>query len=216
MKKLHPNIVSAAKANNLARHERAVERYYLNPKTCRQCAGVIPLKGSSYVTRKKVFCSHSCSAIHHNSGRRLKPKPCGYCKVEFVAHDNETHCSHTCSQGTRRKTYIERWLAGKEDGNRGSFRDALSQYVRRWLIETRGEKCEKCGWKEVNTKTGKIPLQIDHIDGDYRRTVPENLEILCPNCHSLTPTYGGSNRGKGREGRRDRRLRKRNAGLAEK
>lgn len=42
-------------------------------------------------------------------------------------------------------------------------------------------------------------MQIDHIDGDYKNCRPENLRILCPNCHSLTPTFGALNKGKGRK-----------------
>ncbi|MFE2923111.1 HNH endonuclease signature motif containing protein [Streptomyces goshikiensis] len=41
-----------------------------------------------------------------------------------------------------------------------------------------------------------LPLEIDHINGDWRDNRPENLRFLCPNCHSTTDTYRG--RGKGR------------------
>ena len=32
----------------------------------------------------------------------------------------------------------------------------------------------------------------------------ENLAVLCPNCHSITPTYKALNMGHGRKHRRDR------------
>ncbi|KOT94182.1 MULTISPECIES: HNH endonuclease signature motif containing protein [Streptomyces] len=44
-----------------------------------------------------------------------------------------------------------------------------------------------------------IPLEVDHIDGDWRNNRVENLRLLCPNCHSVTDTYRG--RGKGRASR---------------
>lgn len=53
--------------------------------------------------------------------------------------------------------------------------------------------CMKCGWAEVNPHTGLIPTEVNHIDGNRRNCRPENLEILCPNCHSLTPTHKGAN-----------------------
>lgn len=53
--------------------------------------------------------------------------------------------------------------------------------------------CEECGWAEKSTN-GRLPLEIDHINGDSRDNRIENLRILCPNCHSLKPTHRGSNR----------------------
>ncbi len=50
--------------------------------------------------------------------------------------------------------------------------------------------CEHCGWAE-KTIDGYIPLELDHINGDRHDNRIENLRILCPNCHSLTPTYRG-------------------------
>ena len=41
-----------------------------------------------------------------------------------------------------------------------------------------------------------IPLELDHINGDNSDNRLENLALLCPNCHALTPTYRGKNKGK--------------------
>lgn len=38
-----------------------------------------------------------------------------------------------------------------------------------------------------------IPLELDHIDGDNHNNELVNLRLLCPNCHSQTPTYRGKN-----------------------
>lgn len=54
-------------------------------------------------------------------------------------------------------------------------------------------KCQKCGWGEINPVTKLVPLQIHHIDGDCLNNDEKNLELLCPNCHSLTETYGSLN-----------------------
>lgn len=59
-------------------------------------------------------------------------------------------------------------------------------------------KCSLCGWGETNPYTNTIPLEIDHIDGNAENNSEENLRLICPNCHSLTPTYRGANRGYGR------------------
>jgi 5-methylcytosine-specific restriction endonuclease McrA len=69
------------------------------------------------------------------------------------------------------------------------------------LAETFGEKCSDCGWSKVHPKTGKVPVQVDHIDGNPSNHSPQNLRLLCPNCHSLTSTYGALNKGNGRKER---------------
>lgn len=52
-------------------------------------------------------------------------------------------------------------------------------------------KCQICGLFEwMGTK---LSLHIDHINGDCHDNREENIRLLCPNCHSLTPTYCGRN-----------------------
>ena len=60
-------------------------------------------------------------------------------------------------------------------------------------------KCSECGWGEINQHTGTIPLELEHIDGNPYNNSPDNVTLLCPNCHSLTSTYKGANKGHGRK-----------------
>lgn len=53
--------------------------------------------------------------------------------------------------------------------------------------------CELCGWAEKSLD-GRIPVELDHINGDNRDNRIENLRILCPNCHSLQLTHRGKNK----------------------
>lgn len=57
------------------------------------------------------------------------------------------------------------------------------------------EQCEECGWA-VKSIDGRIPLELDHINGNSSDNQLDNLRILCPNCHSLKPTHRGRNIGK--------------------
>jgi len=87
------------------------------------------------------------------------------------------------------------WLVGEVSG--ASAVVTVSDHVRRYLFE-RQASCWVCGWAEVHPVTGRIPLHIDHIDGDWSNNQPPNLRLLCPNCHALTASYGALNRGRGR------------------
>ena len=49
------------------------------------------------------------------------------------------------------------------------------------------KKCEVCGLEKWNEKD--ISLEMHHIDGDRMNNELENLQILCPNCHSQTTNY---------------------------
>ena len=59
------------------------------------------------------------------------------------------------------------------------------------------EKCytDICPIKGSEWCGRRIALHLDHINGDNRDYRPENLRILCPNCHSQTDTYCGRNKG---------------------
>lgn len=185
----------AGKIGNIKRAENIKKRYEENPKKCKHCGKVIPYE----FRHMKVFCDHSCSAIFNNKlrGWRIEKNKCKNCGKEC---DN-TFCSRKCVRDYEYNENIMLWKSGDKSGLT-SYN--ICGFVRRYMFEKYESKCCKCGWCEVNKKTGNVPLQINHIDGDHKNNSEDNLELVCPNCHSLTENFGSLNRGKGRNKRRQR------------
>lgn len=177
-------------------------------KTCPQCENDFRI-GRGFKSVENVYCSHSCAATATNVRNPKKPKKtkvvkkCDYCLVSDVYRKNK-YCSVSCSSQARSDAVINSWLSGSVSG---STAVGVSSAVRRYLIRQSGNRCSSLtcsvpgGFSEVNPTTGKVPLEINHIDGNWKNNLPSNLEVLCPNCHSLTPNYKALNKGNGRPGR---------------
>lgn len=126
-------------------------------------------------------------------------KTCLNCGKE-LADSRKKYCDNKCQAEYQHKEWITRWKEGKESGLKGEY--GISVHIKKYLFEKYSNKCCKCGWGETNPYSGTIPLEIDHIDGDYTNNSEDNLQLLCPNCHSLTSTYKGANKGRGRKDRK--------------
>lgn len=89
---------------------------------------------------------------------------------------------------------IERYL---EDGGYESFKSYTfsKNSFKRYILNTRKNVCNVCGLPDVwNGK--RLVLQLDHIDGDAMNNKLDNIQLICPNCHSQTDTFCGRNIGK--------------------
>ena len=126
---------------------------------------------------------------------------CLNCDKEFnynPANKTGKYCCCQCNSDHKKKEYIAKWKMGEVCGGSGF---QVSAFVRNYLLNEADNRCSICGWSETNPHTGKVPLQIDHIDGDPFNHSPSNLRVVCPNCHALTETFGSKNKGKGRYSR---------------
>ena len=101
-------------------------------------------------------------------------------------------CSWKCQHDFHRKIRTQTLESGSY------FVVQTTTFLRNYLIRRLGERCSKCGWSERHPVTNKVPVEVEHIDGNWRNYHVDNLTLLCPNCHSLTPTFRGLNRGRGR------------------
>lgn len=187
--------------------ERSLREYYKNPNCCKQCNEIIVVGKSEKPSdaRKKQFCNSSCAASYNNQGVRRNCKDdvdydsqnlCLNCGQGILRE--RKYCSNKCQQEYEQKEWEKKWFAGEVNGNHNSVWADHSKRVRTYLFNKYNGKCSKCGWGETNPYTGTIPLEVEHIDGNANNTTPENVTLLCPNCHSLTATYKGANKGNGR------------------
>ena len=184
--------------------QERIDQYNDNPKRCKYCGKPLP-----YKKRNNTFCNQSCAASYNNPIKKRTKKPVKVCQNcgKILKSKQFKYCSNKCQKEFQRKEYINRWKVGKENGVKGVY--SLSGHIRHYLLEKVGNKCERCGWHEINSTTGKIPLEIHHIDGDYCNNTESNLQVLCPNCHSLTPNYKSVNR----NGRKERKKYSKNMGV---
>ena len=108
---------------------------------------------------------------------------CKQCGKHFKFNPSQKKglfCSSQCSSDNKRAVFIEEWKAGGPGGNKHQ----LSNHVRHYLLEQSGGACSQCGWSGLNHHTGRPCLEIDHIDDDPFNHSPENLQVVCPNCHA--------------------------------
>lgn len=117
-----------------------------------------------------------------NCGRIIYPK----------SSTRGKYCSNKCQIEHQYKEYINKWKLGLVQGTKAGI--TYSGYIRRYLFEKYNSRCSICGWGEVNHYTNRVPLQIHHIDGDSTNNREDNLQLLCPNCHSLTENFGSRNK----------------------
>jgi Zn finger protein HypA/HybF involved in hydrogenase expression len=180
--------IAKSKATIQARKQERIREYNQNPNTCKYCSAQL-----SYENRKKTFCNHACSATYNNSIRsNLVKWHCQGCGKEHTNSANlvKKYCNNACQQLKTKQESFEKLKEGLIT-DRGMMRSILKREF--------GHKCFECGISEW--RGHPIPLEIDHIDGDAGNNKYENIRMICPNCHGITPTWKGRNRGNGRAAR---------------
>jgi hypothetical protein len=130
--------------------------------TCLQC---------NIETKNPKFCSCSCSAKYNNKlFPKRNAKSLGKCKLcgKSLYGRNVSFCSMSCIAKYRQEiefdAYIKKWIDGEVSGSIGKGGYKIINRVRKYLLIKNNYKCSQCGWGEINPYSGKVPLEVDHID----------------------------------------------------
>ena len=180
---------------------------------CEKCGKLF----NSFINENRKYCSQSCAATVNNikypkrvklikiitnpiknNGWLLQPEKHCYNCGNLLKNSKHKFCSRTCHTEYKR-TQIFNAIENDTYNN-----DNQNRWHKKYLIDKHGEKCMECNWHEINQYSNKIPIELEHIDGNSKNNKLNNLKLLCPNCHSLTPTYRALNKGNGRHCRMKR------------
>lgn len=165
---------------------------------------------SNRVIRKELNAAASTVSYHANKlGLNKKPRPVYDWKsiqsdIDLGMTVRELSAKHgfakaSYSKARKRGALTARVFTGQMsldelcDFLRGKeAKPHHRKYIRRQMIaEGVPYACAECGLSEWRGE--KLSLEVDHIDGDRTHNSRGNFRLLCPNCHSITPTWRGRN-----------------------
>ena len=152
---------------------------------CKNCQINDAIKYSKYCMGE--FCSKKCARSYSTKEKRKEI--------------SEKVSKKLLGRKTRDYSYPEeRWKEIKEKRNayykekllNADYNTLGEDTIKKRIILEQDGKCNRCKISEWLGE--KLTLEVEHIDGNHTNNERTNLEALCPNCHSLTPTWRGRNK----------------------
>ena len=133
------------------------------------------------------FCNRQCAnSRKHSDATKQKQSE----SVLRYRSEHPIECSRTKEQieetiNIFKKTCNDRLL-------NADFSTLKYGVLKKRVVLEQSGKCNNCGLLEWLGKP--INLEIEHKDGNHYNNVRENVEAICPNCHSFTKTWRGRNK----------------------
>jgi hypothetical protein len=134
------------------------------------------------VCKESATMSVACSKLnmHFNTFKRYA--------IKFGCYDPNQGAKGT-TKSSNRAVPLDEILAGLHP-NYQTYKLKI-RMLEAGLIE---DRCEKCGWHEKPEGAIYSTCELHHKDGNSHNHLRENLEMTCPNCHSLTVNYRAKNK----------------------
>ena len=134
------------------------------------------------------------------TGRKSQPIPderkvhkCRYCKKGFVKATSLGGHVRYCMKNPNRIDRLSAWDQKQSEAIKNKpFEELPVRWRRLKILKDQDGCCNKCGIKKWNGEL--ITFELEHKDGNNQNNSRENLELLCPNCHSQTKTWRGRNK----------------------
>jgi len=197
------------------------EKYLVTTITCEMCGNLaIPEYKSLRFCTKRCSRSFSTSKNRKETSKKTSETLSGKKRVQHLSQDLVNSCPY-CSKGYIKKISLRSHIIMCTSGPNGQkiaiekelkrtkreaelmtslFSELKGPLKRERIFKEQNSSCNRC---QLSSWLGeKITLELEHKDGNHFNDIRENLELLCPNCHSLTSTWRGRNKNKGRSGKR--------------
>jgi hypothetical protein len=153
-------------------------------KKCKCCNVNNAIKYSKYSNGE--FCSTKCARSYSTKGKRNEI--------------NKRVSEKLIGRNVKRSISKERWKEIYEKRKKhydnvilnADYHTLSFERLKKRIVLEQNGICDKCKLSEWLGE--KIPLELEHIDGNHNNNERDNLKALCPNCHSLTPTWRGRNK----------------------
>lgn len=132
-----------------------------------------------------TFCSRSCANSRIWTDEDKLKKSIAAKESERVKLVSESRKIPKHLRKSTRKCATNTYL------NETPFNELGRDSKRKKVIIEQESRCNRCNISEWLEQP--ITLELEHKDGNNKNDERANLECLCPNCHSLTPTWRGRN-----------------------
>lgn len=133
-----------------------------------------------------LYCSRKCSN-KRNHTNETKEKIRKSIK-KYIEKNSNSYLFNDDIKKKRLETYFK---TIKNKLLNADFSTLGYDAIKKRLFYEQNGKCNKCGNSEWLGQP--ISLELEHKDGNHYNNLRDNLELLCPNCHSQTDTYRGKN-----------------------